>query len=93
MTLNFQDLIYSSFPFVKFIILLIFKNLAWSLPKTKKMMFLFWIFVLRIEAQDDSDYPSYNLCKIFDEDMFAKMLPDMGLGMSISEFGSGFEAR
>jgi len=43
------------------------------------MKYLFWIFVLRIEAQDDSDYPSYNLCKIFDEDMFAKMLPDMGL--------------
>ena len=42
------------------------------------MIFLFWIFVLRIEAKDD--YPSYNLCKIFDEDMFAKMLPDMGLG-------------
>jgi len=46
------------------------------------MIFLFWVFVLRIRAQDDSDYPSYNLCKIFDEDMFAKMLPDMGLGMS-----------
>ena len=45
------------------------------------MIFLFWIFVLTVEARDDSDYPSYNLCKIFDEDMFAKMLPDMGLGM------------
>ena len=47
------------------------------------MKYLFWIFVLGIEAQDDSDYPSYNLCKIFDEDMFAKMLPDMGLGTLI----------
>ena len=54
------------------------KILSGHSQKLKKMIFLFWIFVLRIEAKDD--YPSYNLCKIFDEDMFAKMLPDMGLG-------------
>ena len=53
------------------------------ISEIKKMIFLFWIFILTVEARDESDYPSYNLCKIFDEDMFAKMLPDMGLGMYI----------